>query len=87
MSNLNNSQFVLFFILILDSVIQIILCLKEGEGVKLVSSLNELLQQNGIESESLGEPFVIDVARHPPLTREQFNQASVCWPVNFHEDK
>lgn len=30
---------------------------------------------------------MVDVAKHPPLTREQFNQASIFWPVNFHEDK
>lgn len=47
----------------------------------------ELLKQHGIEPDALGEPFVVDVARHPPLTREQFSQAAILWPVNFHEDK
>ena len=54
----------------------------------LFSSSNEIfLAQNGITTESLGHPFVADVAKYPPLTREQFNQASKFWPVNFHEDK
>ena len=73
--------------MIIDSVIQIILCCKEERNVDLVGSLQEFLQQNGIDSACLGKSFVVNVAKHPPLTREQFNQASVCWPVNFHEDK
>ena len=75
------------FILISGSVIQIILCSKVDKNVELLSSLTELLEQHGIEPDTLGEPFVVDVAKHPPMTREQFNQASACWPVNFHEDK
>ena len=50
-------------------------------------STEHLLEQNGIATASLGQPFVIDVAKFSPLTREQFNQASKLWPVNFHEDK
>lgn len=46
-----------------------------------------LLKQHGIEPDALGKPFVVDVARHPTLTREQFSQAAILWPVNFHEDK
>ena len=68
-------------------MIQIILYPKEEENVVLITSLTELLQQNGIEPETLGKPFVVDVAKYPPLSRQQFNEASTCWPVNFHEDK
>ena len=50
-------------------------------------SIEKLFEQNGIGTSSLGQPFETDVAKFPPLTREQFNQASRLWPVNFHEDK
>ena len=62
--------------------------MKEDGDINLSSSSTEqLLEQNGIATTSLGQPFVTDVAKFPPLTREQFNQASKLWPVNFHEDK
>ncbi|XP_078351703.1 putative inactive tRNA-specific adenosine deaminase-like protein 3 isoform X2 [Oculina patagonica] len=71
-----------------DTVLQIILHLKEDKSIDLLSSSNEIfLEQNEITKASFGRPFVVDVAKNPPLTREQFNQASKLWPVNFHEDK
>ena len=70
-----------------DTIIQIILCPKKKQCVDFTSSLKDLLQQNRIDCELLGEPFVTNVAKHSPRTREQFNEASSCWPVNFHEDK
>ena len=81
-------QFVFFFLpsSFSDAIIQIILCPKK-KCVDFTSSLKDLLQQNRINSELLGEPFLTNVAKHSPLTREQFNEASSCWPVNFHEDK
>ncbi|XP_068683198.1 probable inactive tRNA-specific adenosine deaminase-like protein 3 isoform X1 [Montipora foliosa] len=69
-----------------DSVIQIILCVKEG-NLNSDVTLRELLEQKDIKTDTLGQPFVVQVAKHQPLTREQFTQASTCWPVNFHEDK
>lgn len=83
-------EFFLFqcFIWISDSVLQIILYLKEDRNMDFCSSsIEHILEQNGIATASLGLPFVTDVAKFPPLTREQFNQASKLWPVNFHEDK
>ena len=59
----------------------------DGNIDLLRSSIEQLLEQNDIATTSLGQPFVTDVAKFPPLTREQFNQASKLWPVNFHEDK
>ena len=93
--NFLNSAFVLLmkqFVFFLpssfsDTIIQIILCPKKKQCVDFISSLKDLLQQNRINSELLGEPFVTNVAKHSPLTRKQFNEASSCWPVNFHEDK
>ena len=74
--------------MISDSVLQILLYLKEDGDMDIFSSSTEqILEQNGIATESLGPPFVTDVAKFPPLTRGQFNQASKLWPVNFHEDK
>lgn len=69
-----------------DSVIQIILHEKE-QDLDLRSTLVEQLEHHNIKADSLGQPFVVHVAKHPPLTRNQFTQASVCWPVTFHEDK
>ena len=82
-------QFVFFFLpsSFSDAIIQIILCPKKKQCVDFISSLKDLLQQYRIDSELLGEPFVTNVAKHSPLTREQFNEASSCWPVSFHEDK
>ena len=75
-----------FFLLVSDSVIQIILHEKE-QDLDLHNTLVEQLEHHNIKADSLGQPFVVHVAKHPPLTRNQFTQASVCWPVNFHEDK
>ena len=74
------------FHLVSDSVIQIILH-EKGQDLDIGNTLLEQLEQHNIKAESLGQPFVVHVAKHPPLTRNQFTQASVCWPVNFHEDK
>ena len=68
-----------------ESLLQIILCVRNE--VTEDNSLTQLIQQNKTAANFLGEPFVANVAKHPPLTREQFNQASLLWPVNFHEDK
>ena len=76
------------FICISDSVLQIILYLKEDKNMDFCSSsIEHLLEQNGIAVASLGHRFVTEVAKLPPLTREQFNQAANLWHVNFHEDK
>ena len=37
--------------------------------------------------EGLGQPYIVQVPKHLPLTREQFNEASNLWPTSFHEDK
>ena len=74
--------------MISDSILQILLYLKEDGDMDIFSpSIEQILEQNGIAMASLGLPFVTDVAKFPPLTRGQFNQASKLWPVNFHEDK
>nr|XP_058940026.1 probable inactive tRNA-specific adenosine deaminase-like protein 3 [Pocillopora verrucosa] len=68
-----------------ESLLQIILFVRNE--VTADNSFTQLIQQNKTAANFLGEPFVANVAKHPPLTREQFNQASLLWPVNFHEDK
>ena len=80
-----NYVFLSTFFQISESLLQIILCVRNE--VAADNSFTQLIQQNKTAANFLGEPFVANVAKHPPLTREQFNQASLLWPVNFHEDK
>lgn len=44
--------------------------------------LKEFVQNYELENFHL-----CDVPACPPLTRNQFNQSSLLWPVNFHENK
>lgn len=39
------------------------------------------------QSYELENFHLCDVPAFPPLTRNQFNQSSLLWPVNFHENK
>ena len=32
-------------------------------------------------------PFVVQVPIHAPLSRKQFEDSNLLWPVSFHEDK
>ncbi|XP_031554072.1 probable inactive tRNA-specific adenosine deaminase-like protein 3 isoform X2 [Actinia tenebrosa] len=70
-------------------VLQIILRIVSEDQLKFsknnIINIKDII--HGVNSEGLGNPFVIKVPRYPPLTREQFNKASELWPVNFHEDK
>ncbi|KAJ8351637.1 hypothetical protein SKAU_G00231130 [Synaphobranchus kaupii] len=50
-------------------------------------SISTLLPSKRVDSRGLGEPFLVKIPAHPPLTRPQFEQASKHWPTSFHEDK
>ncbi|XP_030642254.1 putative inactive tRNA-specific adenosine deaminase-like protein 3 [Chanos chanos] len=69
--------------------LEVIVCLSSdlpevgGESV----TLSDLLHSRPVDSNGLGEPFVVKIPARPPLTRPQFEQASTHWPTSFHEDK
>ncbi|KAJ8282591.1 hypothetical protein COCON_G00051100 [Conger conger] len=50
-------------------------------------SISALLPSDRVDCRGLGEPFLVKIPAHPPLTRPQFEQASRHWPTSFHEDK
>ncbi|XP_033473661.1 putative inactive tRNA-specific adenosine deaminase-like protein 3 [Epinephelus lanceolatus] len=67
--------------------LEVLVCLvSEAPDVKVVS-IDSLLPSGGVRCDGLGEPFVVKVPAHPPLTRPQFELASKHWPTSFHEDK
>ncbi|KAI5613423.1 putative inactive tRNA-specific adenosine deaminase-like protein 3 [Silurus asotus] len=51
------------------------------------ASLRDLLSSDGFNLEGLGEPFPVRIPARAPLTRPQFERASLHWPTSFHEDK
>ncbi|XP_005996591.1 probable inactive tRNA-specific adenosine deaminase-like protein 3 [Latimeria chalumnae] len=71
--------------------LEIILCLvsnvKDHSDADTVVSLSDLFSDRNIDCSGLGEPFLVQVPAHPPLTRPQFEKASCHWPTSFHEDK
>lgn len=74
------------------SGLHIIICLKDQlpeEFLKKRLALEVLFDSDSLpEMKSfLGQPYLVQVPASAPLTRKQFNEASLCWPVNFHEDK
>ena len=38
-------------------------------------------------SETVSAPFLVLVPVHAPLSRKQFEDSNLLWPVSFHEDK
>ncbi|XP_070181007.1 probable inactive tRNA-specific adenosine deaminase-like protein 3 isoform X2 [Littorina saxatilis] len=48
-----------------------------------VRSLLQRQVQDGVFS----KPYLVKVPRHGPLTRKQFEETKLYWPVTFHEDK
>ncbi|XP_076011893.1 putative inactive tRNA-specific adenosine deaminase-like protein 3 isoform X2 [Genypterus blacodes] len=69
--------------------LEILLCLcSDAPNVDTDETVSiDSLLPSGKVSTGLGEPFVVRVPAHPPLTRPQFEQASKHWPTSFHEDK
>ncbi|XP_062993996.1 probable inactive tRNA-specific adenosine deaminase-like protein 3 [Elgaria multicarinata webbii] len=52
-----------------------------------VPSLTELFPDGRVVLCGLGEPFLTQVPASPPLTRPQYEEAVLHWPVSFHENK
>ncbi|CAE1294317.1 TAD3 [Acanthosepion pharaonis] len=57
-------------------------CKSQGSGLHIIICLKDQLSE-----EFLKKRLTLEVPASAPLTRKQFNEASLCWPVNFHEDK
>ncbi|XP_043931111.1 probable inactive tRNA-specific adenosine deaminase-like protein 3 [Protopterus annectens] len=70
--------------------LEILLCLvsdvREAHETKIIPSLSVLFN-GSFDFSGLGEPFLVKVPAHPPLTRPQFEEAKCHWPTSFHEDK
>lgn len=45
------------------------------------------LTSNAINTHGLGDPRLVLVPSHPPLTRKQFDEGKKYWPTSFHENK
>ncbi|XP_029638209.1 probable inactive tRNA-specific adenosine deaminase-like protein 3 [Octopus sinensis] len=73
------------------SVLQTIICLKSQlpEVTKNHLTLEDLFGKDSAPEIAclLGKPCVVQVPVSAPHTRKQFEEASVYWPVHFHEDK
>ncbi|XP_027708937.1 probable inactive tRNA-specific adenosine deaminase-like protein 3 [Vombatus ursinus] len=69
--------------------LEMLICLaKPGkEKAEGLHTLSELLPNKQVDCCGLGEPFLVHVPAHPPLTRMQFEEAKFHWPTAFHEDK
>ncbi|XP_069786599.1 probable inactive tRNA-specific adenosine deaminase-like protein 3 [Narcine bancroftii] len=50
-------------------------------------TLSGLFPEGNIDVIGLGEPFLVKIPAHQPLTRLQFEVASQHWPTSFHENK
>lgn len=52
-------------------------------------SLTKILTEDANHSvyKYLSKPYQVKVPRYPPLTRKQYEEAFLYWPVSFHEDK
>ncbi|XP_029822589.2 probable inactive tRNA-specific adenosine deaminase-like protein 3 isoform X2 [Ixodes scapularis] len=72
-------------------------CTGEGMDIILHAVKGDDLTRTQTLKGVLGEAFdaqglsaevrVVQVPRHPPLTRAQFEQSNCLWPTQFHEDK
>lgn len=74
------------------SGLHVILCLKDQlpeEFLKKRLTLQEIFDSDSLPEMELliGQPYLVQVPASAPLTRKQFNEASLYWPVNFHEEK
>ena len=49
-------------------------------------TISSLLQGN-IEDNILSRPYLVKVPAYAPLTRKQYEETILYWPVTFHEDK
>jgi tRNA-specific adenosine deaminase 3 len=63
-----------------ESPLQVIVCHEKNNF-----NLNDVLSD--VKYSCLGKPFLTKVPKLKPLTRAQFEEAKLYWPVTFHEDK
>ena len=69
-----------------ETELSIIIC-PFDELKNAMLSKESLFSGMDICTEALGDPQVVMVPSSPALTRDQFNDASIHWPLSFHEDK
>ncbi|CAN9497964.1 unnamed protein product [Ophioblennius macclurei] len=67
--------------------LEVLVCLASDAPESKEVTIDTLLPSDAVGHEGLGQPFVVKVPAHPPLTRPQFELASQHWPTSFHEDK
>ncbi|XP_061444159.1 probable inactive tRNA-specific adenosine deaminase-like protein 3 [Rhineura floridana] len=68
--------------------LEMILCLASPRQEQdSLPSLAKLFPEGQVGLCGLGEPFLTQVPAFPPLTRPQYEEAALCWPVSFHENK
>ncbi|XP_061164144.1 probable inactive tRNA-specific adenosine deaminase-like protein 3 [Saccostrea echinata] len=63
-----------------DGPLQVIVCHDRAN-----SNVEKVLSEG--KYSCLGKPFLIKVPRLKPLTRKQYEESKLYWPVSFHEDK
>ncbi|XP_071080549.1 probable inactive tRNA-specific adenosine deaminase-like protein 3 isoform X1 [Haliotis cracherodii] len=63
--------------------LQVIICSKSATEDSSVDILTSIVSK----FPALGKPVLVKVPQNPPLTRNQYQDASKYWPVSFHEDK
>ncbi|XP_062571857.1 probable inactive tRNA-specific adenosine deaminase-like protein 3 [Saccostrea cucullata] len=63
-----------------DGPLQVIVC-HDRENSNIEKVLSEA------KYNCLGKPFLIKVPKLKPLTRKQYEESKLYWPVSFHEDK
>lgn len=72
--------------------LEVVVCLVSDVSVTNVATpgrpaLTDLLNSKDFNFQGLGEPFLVRIPSRAPLTRPQFERASLHWPTSFHEDK
>ena len=55
-------------------------------AVHLDVTVSSVLQQ-WVDESVFSKPYLVKVPRHAPLTRRQYEESILYWPVTFHEDK
>ncbi|KAG7330807.1 hypothetical protein KOW79_004776 [Hemibagrus wyckioides] len=70
--------------------LEVIVCLVSDISISAQTrrpTLTDLLTSKDFNLKGLGEPFLVRIPARAPLTRPQFERASLHWPTSFHEDK
>lgn len=72
-----------------DGDSQMVLCAGgdcRSAAVHLDVTVSSVLQQ-GVDESVFSKPYLVKVPKHAPLTRRQYEESILYWPVTFHEDK